>query len=92
MKSNGPIHTDDNWMTRRMKEVVDRVPGCRAEIRPDGDLPHPACDQWLFAEDDAADAFGEFPFSKRSDRAHRAGSRSWCALRFRIRATGQGRA
>jgi hypothetical protein len=54
MKSDGPIHTDDDWMARRMKEVVERISGCRAEIRPASESPHPACDLWLFYEDDAA--------------------------------------
>ena len=55
MNSDGPIHADDDCMARRMKEVVDRISGCRAEIRLAGEgSPHPACDVWLFYEDDAA--------------------------------------
>ena len=55
MKSEGPIYTDDDWMTRRMKETADCIPGCRAEIRPASEgSPHLGCDLWLFYEDAAA--------------------------------------
>jgi hypothetical protein len=55
MKQYSSTATIDNWKTRRIVEVVNQVPGCKAEIRlEEGDKDH--CDLVVFCEDEAAES------------------------------------